>query len=255
LADPLEGVEYGTGKAKIMRRADGTLWINSFAHGRTVYDLRFDYRAAKAAIERAPKEHAEERFERVILAGDLSENEIERLRNDAAGISGAARRALEARVRRARQEQLAARAREEHERRIAERRDPRPQIPAPAPDAPFLPQMQVLNEVLANSCSAEPPMRDAEGWVVQVRTRRILSLHALTTHGANHEDTNATRLPAPEQPLLYRLDEPALAELIERQIEYVDETHRSVHLASVAGIRGTYSKGGVRGSLLCRKPQ
>ena len=107
----------------------------------------------------------------------------------------------------------------------------------------------------ANSCSAEPPMRDAEGWVVQVRTRRILSLHALTTHGANHEDTNATRLPAPEQPLLYRLDEPALAELIERQIEYVDETHRSVHLASVAGIRGTYSKGGVRGSLLCRKPQ
>jgi hypothetical protein len=232
LADPLEGVEYGRGKAKIMRRADGTLWINSFAHGRTAYDLRFDYRTAKAAIEKAPKEHAEERFERVILTGDLSEDEIERLRNDTAGISGAGRRALEARLKRARQEQLAARARGEKERRIAERRDPRPQIPAPAPDAPFLPQMQVLNDVLANSCSAEPPMRDADGWVVQVRARRILSLHALTTHGANHEDTIATRLPAPEQPLLYRLDEPALAELIERHIEYVDETHRPVHLAS-----------------------
>jgi Family of unknown function (DUF5906) len=42
LADPLEGVEYGTGKAKIMRRADGELFIHSFAHGRTLYELRGD---------------------------------------------------------------------------------------------------------------------------------------------------------------------------------------------------------------------
>ena len=46
LADPLEGVGYGTCKAKIMRRADGTLWINSFAHGRTTYDLKLDARTA-----------------------------------------------------------------------------------------------------------------------------------------------------------------------------------------------------------------
>jgi hypothetical protein len=37
LADPLEGIEYGRCKARIMRRADGTPWIHSFAHGRTVY--------------------------------------------------------------------------------------------------------------------------------------------------------------------------------------------------------------------------
>src|SRR5262249_51861883 len=30
LADPLEGIEYGRCKAKIMCRADGTVWINSF---------------------------------------------------------------------------------------------------------------------------------------------------------------------------------------------------------------------------------
>jgi hypothetical protein len=40
LADPLEGVEYGTCKARVMRRSDGTPWINSFAHGRTVYRLK-----------------------------------------------------------------------------------------------------------------------------------------------------------------------------------------------------------------------
>ena len=50
LADPLEGTDYGPCKAKIMRRADGTPWINSFAHGRTVYELKYDFRAASDAI-------------------------------------------------------------------------------------------------------------------------------------------------------------------------------------------------------------
>ena len=39
LADPLEGVEYGRGKAVVMQRRDGSLCIHSFAHGRTVYRL------------------------------------------------------------------------------------------------------------------------------------------------------------------------------------------------------------------------
>jgi hypothetical protein len=41
-----------------------------------------------------------------------------------------------------------------------------------------------------------------------------------------------TRLPAPEQWLLIRLDEIQLAELIERHIDYVDEEGRSVHLTT-----------------------
>jgi hypothetical protein len=32
LADPLEGIDYGRSKARVLRRADGMLWINSFAH-------------------------------------------------------------------------------------------------------------------------------------------------------------------------------------------------------------------------------
>ena len=42
LADPLEGVDYGRCSAMIMRRDDGTPWIHSFAHGRTVYELKYD---------------------------------------------------------------------------------------------------------------------------------------------------------------------------------------------------------------------
>ena len=51
LADPLEGVEYGRCKAKIMRRPDGTPRIHSFAHGRSYYELKYDVSAVSKALE------------------------------------------------------------------------------------------------------------------------------------------------------------------------------------------------------------
>jgi hypothetical protein len=54
LADPLEGIEYGRCKAWIMRGADGTPRIHSFAHGRTVYELKLDAAAVRAALEKTP---------------------------------------------------------------------------------------------------------------------------------------------------------------------------------------------------------
>jgi hypothetical protein len=42
LADPIEGIEYGIGKAKVLARHDGTPLINSFAHGGAVYRLQLD---------------------------------------------------------------------------------------------------------------------------------------------------------------------------------------------------------------------
>ena len=58
LADPIEGVEYGACKARIMRRADGSVWIHSFAHGRTTYELQLDFATAKAALEKTAKDEA-----------------------------------------------------------------------------------------------------------------------------------------------------------------------------------------------------
>ena len=233
LADPLEGVDYGVGKAKIMLRADGTPWIHSFAHGRTVYELQFDYLAAEAALTKAPKDQAADRFVKYVIAADLSEDEVERLRNLASRITGAGKRALDARLKRGRQERAVVIAQQEQDRRHSERQDPRPLIPAPEPDAEWLPTMEVLNDVLGSSGAIEPPMRDFEGYAMEVRSRRVFGLHTLTALGSNYEDTNETRLPAPEQPLLSRLSEPALAELIERHIEFVDEGRgRSVHLGA-----------------------
>jgi hypothetical protein len=75
-------------------------------------------------------------------------------------------------------------------------------------------------------------MRDLEGVYTAVHVRRVPNMHALTADGANQEEAKNSRLPAPEQPLLTRLTETELAEVIERHIDYFDPKElRSVHLA------------------------
>ena len=231
LADPLEGVEYGTCKAKIMRRADGTPWIHSFAHGRTVYELKLDAAAVRTILDKTTPTELIRTFVRLALAADLSSGEQEEIRNSVSQRTGITKTSVSDTLKAAKQEQAQQRAREEQHRRAAERQDPRPQIDAPPPDAPWLPQMQALNDVLGKSTALEPPARDIDGVIAQVRVRRVPNMHALTPLGSNEEETEKTRLPPPEQPLLTRLDKTQLAELIERHIEYVDPTGRPVHLA------------------------
>jgi hypothetical protein len=77
LADPLEGPDYGVCKAMVMRRADGTPWINSFAHGRTVYTLRYDARTAETAIAAVPPDRAPDEFVRITANADLDADQLE----------------------------------------------------------------------------------------------------------------------------------------------------------------------------------
>jgi hypothetical protein len=232
LADPLEGSDYGRTKAMLMRRADGSLWINSFAHGRTVYELRYDVRAAAAAVAAVPADQAADAFVRVAVNADLDAHQMEALRNQVAGLAGVGKRALDAKLKAARKEQAARAEQEARDQRAADRRDPRPQIAAPAPDAPWLPQMAVLNDILGGSDLPEPPMRDVDGVVTKVRVRRMPNMHALTPQGVNEGEAQAAQQPATEQPLLTRPDETRLAELIEQHVDYVEEQGRSVHLAA-----------------------
>jgi hypothetical protein len=187
LADPLEGVEYGTGKAMIMLQADGAPWIHSFAHGRTVYKLKLDYRAAETLLNRATPGEVSDLFVRCAIEGDLGEDGVERLRNLASAIAGVGKRSLDAMLKSARQEDARLQAEEQRNRRLAERRDPRPQIPRPELDAEWLPQMQVCNDVLGCAGGLEPPARNIDKFVAQVRSQRVLSLHFLTNHEVNDD--------------------------------------------------------------------
>src|SRR5262249_30579397 len=80
LADPLEGVEYGTCKAKILRRPDGTPWINSFAHGGIRYALKHDAASVRAAMEKAAMDDVVATFTRLVPGADLDPVEEEGLR-------------------------------------------------------------------------------------------------------------------------------------------------------------------------------
>ena len=56
----------------------------------------------------------------------------------------------------------------------------------------------------------EPPMRDAEGWPIEVQCREAVGLHVLTTNGANAEENAKSRLPSPKHFLLTRHERESL---------------------------------------------
>ena len=91
-------------KARIMRRADGTPWINSFAHGRTVYELKHDAAAVRAAMDQAADDAVVKTFVQLALVADLSGDEIEELRNAAAKRSGLGKRTVSTMLKAAQQE-------------------------------------------------------------------------------------------------------------------------------------------------------
>jgi hypothetical protein len=80
LADPVEGIDYGICKAQVQRRADGSLWIHSFAHGRTIYELKLDATAVRSALERADEKAIVGLFIDLTLTADLDPVETDILR-------------------------------------------------------------------------------------------------------------------------------------------------------------------------------
>jgi hypothetical protein len=188
LADPLEGVAYGVGKAKIMRRKDSTPWIHSFAHGRTVYELKHNLSSASAAMTAAADKNAVEIFLQMALTGDLGLDEIERLRNDAAQRAGMSKRTLAHMLRAAQDEDADKRRQEQWARRMAERNDPRPTIRRPDEDTPWLPQMALLNDVIGAVTDLHPPTRNIDSDTTYISRIAIPSTHAFTSSDANPEE-------------------------------------------------------------------
>jgi hypothetical protein len=232
LADPLEGPEYGYCKAKIMRRSDGSVWIHSFAHGGGAFELRLDADTAFKALNAAPAEEVVNAFIRLTLAADLTPVDIERLRNVAHNRTGIGKRSLDAMLKALREIAAAKNAAASRDRQFAERRDQRPFIEAPTPDAEWLPQMTTINEVLGKCRHNEPPTRGANHRCNQLRSFSVPTLSHLSKEVANGLAQKSS-VPAPEQLLLVDMTEEQIAEMIERHIEYYVDTpngYRSVHL-------------------------
>jgi hypothetical protein len=161
--------------------------LNSFAHGRTTYQLKHHAGTVRAAIDRATDDAVVKIFVKLALAADLTDEEIENLRNEAAKRSGS----LSAHQHDAQggtQERAAKRKQRDRNRRIAERQDPRPAIRVPNDDAPWLPQMDLMNDVIGASAASHPPARDIDGVAALDGQITVPKTHAFTSEGANPED-------------------------------------------------------------------
>jgi hypothetical protein len=237
LADPVEGVAYGVCKARIMQREDGSLWIHSFAHGRTVYELKFDANRLRDLLAKVPDTEVVQQFVRFSRrVADLADLEYARIRLELIKRLKIGVREFDRHVKRA----VAAEQLEDAQARDAERQrerqvagDDRPQLRVPAEDTPHLEVSAQLDSVFAASTAAEPPMRNLEGYLAMALVRRVPGMHLLTSAGSNAEELATHRVPAPEHVLLTALTEIETAKLVEQYIDYISVAGRSVRLPEV----------------------
>jgi hypothetical protein len=111
---------------------------------------------------------------------ELNEFELEKLVRYVKKRAGHGIRVITRTVQEARKQLRARRAQEWRERRLADRKDPRPQLPCPPLDSPWLPVMQAINEVIAAAPRPEQTRHDIDGAASRCRPIAIPNTHAFT---------------------------------------------------------------------------
>ena len=209
LADPLEGIDYGQCKAKVMRAANGALVIHTFAHGGGLFHLRHDARSANAALggavaaladampaDTTPEGVVDDAM--AILA--ISELEPDELASFAATVASAAGIPVSAiRARVAKQQRECARAQRQAD--LHAEADGRIVRLRPEPDGELTPTVMFVDELLASDTSEEPPIRDASGDLVEVRVQEPWALHELNSDTTNNTGADGGEvMKAPAEP-------------------------------------------------------
>jgi hypothetical protein len=125
-----------------------------------------------------------------VVANDLNDDEIDELVEQTAKHSKTGVRTIKGMLKKAAKKQKADEKVQDRERRIAQRNDPRPMLDAPFPNAPWLPEMQAYDEILAQASDYIPPSRHFEGEIVKVQRIEVSGLHAFSTaNGPEEEET------------------------------------------------------------------
>jgi hypothetical protein len=172
----------------------------------------------------------------LLLMAEVASDEEARLRELASELSGTGFRPLARMVKDARERWKRDRVSAERERKEALSRDSRIRLKAPAPDDERLPVLASIDEVLRNVAALEPPMRDLNGWPVEVRSRPPFALHELTADGANRAGSKNGRLPPPDLPLLTQHNRHTLAQEIEHHLALVDQTEEGERLVALVRV-------------------
>jgi hypothetical protein len=215
LADPLEGVEYGRCKAKVMGAPESGLIIHSFAHGGALYRLKLDLPMVEAMLEKSTKERVISDFISAIDRAQLEAEDIERLKSEIAKKAGVGARIINKALK-----DREKRNAEEKRRAQAETQPPdtRIRLPAPACDAELLATLRPIDDILSQVDDPEPPFRNVDGRYSRVIERSPLGLHEL--RAINRQGNREFYLPAPPEPLISELDSSGVAMDIELHIRF-----------------------------------
>ncbi|MCK1480115.1 hypothetical protein IVB27_36625 [Bradyrhizobium sp. 197] len=219
LADPMEGVDYGRGKAIVMKSDDGNLLIHSFAHGRSIYFLRHDLKSAKAAFAQAAGDGKVDYAMAILGQAEFEEDELEEFVALVSESTGMGVRALRARIKREHKERKAEACKVSMEAEA--KADGRIVRLRPEVDGELVPTVTFLDGVLVNDPSEEPPMRNASRALVRVEEKEPWALHQFTSGTANAagEDTETMRPPA--EPVLVELTTTGVELLLENYVRWV----------------------------------
>jgi hypothetical protein len=171
-----------------MRRSDGTPWIHSFAHGRTIYDLKYDVAAVRKVMEAADKADVVKIFVKLAMIADLDAEEMQTLRQLAKQRSGVGLRQIDDMLKSGREKRSEQRTKEKQKRDFAERNDPRPAIKSPFPDEPWMPVVDILNEVVGSVIAAVPPLRNVNFITMCPCKQTVPNMHAFIPNEVNEEE-------------------------------------------------------------------
>ena len=225
LADPMEGVDYGRCKAKVMRAPDGAMVIHSFAHGGALYHLRHDAGTATTALTEAeaaaadatPADIVDEAMA-ILAISELEPDELASFAVTVANAAGIPVSAVKARMAKQQRE----RARAQRQVDLHADADGRIIRLRPEPDGELTPTVTFADELLASDASEEPPMRDASGDLVEVRVQEPWALHELNSDTTNNTAADGGDvMKAPAEPGLVRLTPVAVNMVIERYVRWL----------------------------------
>jgi len=186
LADPIDGVEYGRGKAIVMRGCLGRPIIHSLAHGTSkVFLLVYDCSAITAWLTSSTLGHPELIVEaaRRIALSNVDEVELVLIVDALVARTRVGKRQIQAAIKNARARMRAAEAASHREETL----QGRVSMPLPANDAPLGAICEELDRILAAAIDKVPPFRDGSGQLAELIVAPLPVMHQLNTDGTGPE--------------------------------------------------------------------
>jgi hypothetical protein len=225
LADPLEGVAYGSCKAMVMRSDAGGVFIHSFAHGGMTYRLMMDEAMVEHAVKTVAADEALAVFVRCLDDALLFPGGEDRLVDICARLAGVGVRIVRAALKEHRAQREQQKRDAASKRRIEEEADGRIVVPAARKDAEVGATCAEIEEAMLRAEVKDTAMRGMNGRLAYVAQSATPGAHMLTTQGSNAIPLAKGASPpaAPSEARLLEAEAVQAPQIVERFVRFLKQ--------------------------------